>query len=465
MKVKSPVIRHHEQQRWWCFSTTISPIRCFFTTLSTLVAVQMLVLWHDASVSDVFPNIPFQQQHQQQEVSSSTSLLSLAIIVAGSTKRFLFNSTVHHVMKPKPKASGTTVVMDYYVWLTMNAGPGFRQSTTSITSSDSIQGDTTPRKGNYMNYLAYDPVLRPVFESSHRLEHVKTNLQKVMADTIHQVTATSSMSPSKKANLRMVQLLENPLEDGPIVEELRQKVQNDDNNKDESSSSSSSSLYDSFPMIDHRPQAKDRTRIGNHNMVRLFLAIESLWDGYVVKTELETNRRYDYILILRDDTYWISDFDLQRVINTNPAADAFVLSCNARQPGMLPPEINDHGILIKRSKADVVGKYLSSMVHADLNECHRSVRSFVGAERGCNSEMILKYILHKNNVTVQLVPQSVLPFERSVIVNHNPDNGESNNNKNNGDNSYEYCLHKFCQSIEQPLAIPADLRQCKDITI
>ena len=438
----------------------------------------MLVLWQDASVSDVFSNLPFQQQQQQQqqqESSSSPSSLSLAIIVAGSTKRFLFNSTVHHVMKPKN--SGTKpVVMDYYVWLTMNAGPGFRQSTTSTTSSDSSGGDTTPRKGNYMNHLSYDPVLRPIFESSQsdesgdssfqRLEHVRTNLQKVMADTIQQVTASPSTLPSKKANLRTVQLLENPLEDGPIVDELRRrKIQNDGNNNDKESSSS---IYDSFPMVDDRPQAKDRTRIGNHNMVRLFLAIESLWDGYVVKTESETNRRYDYILILRDDTYWIGDFDLQRVINTNPKADAYVLSCNARQPALLPPEINDHGILIKRSKAHVVGKYLSSMVHADLNECHRSVRSFVGAERGCNSEMILKYILHKNNVTVQLVPQSVLPFERSAIVNHNHDEGDNNNNNNskdNGDNGYEYCLHKFCQSREQPLQIPTDLRRCKDITI
>jgi hypothetical protein len=359
--------------------------------------------------------------------------------------------------------------VDYFVWLTVNAGPGFRQVQQQQTQQSAIAANANNKKGNYMNYLTYDPVIRPAFESTedHNIKNeqptIYTDLHRLMTSTIRQATKvmTSSNIDENKGvdstvNLRTLRVLMDPLEDGPVLDELRQRLQD---------ASSSSSLYDVFPMIDHRPHAKDRTRIGNKNMIRLFLAIETLWDEHVVKTEHELQQQYDYVLILRDDTYWIDDFDLERVIQTNPKADAYVLSCNARQPSMLPPELNDHGILIKRSTAHVVGKYLTSMVRSPsasskgymLDECHKSVQRYVGSDRGCNSEMILKYILQKNNVTVQLVPQSVMPFERSVIVKHHQDVGS--------DSHEEYCLHKYCQSLEEPLKLPPDLRHCKDIKL
>jgi hypothetical protein len=116
----------------------------------------------------------------------------------------------------------------------------------------------------------------------------------------------------------------------------------------------------------------------------------------------------------------------------------------------LPPEMNDHGVLIKRDKAAVLAKYVTTLVNTNLTKCHQSVQPWLGKERGCNSEMILKHVLKEHNIVVQLVPQSLLPFERSVVVQYN--SGKK-----------EYCYHKFCQSKEQPLALPPDKKKCKDI--
>jgi hypothetical protein len=206
-------------------------------------------------------------------------------------------------------------------------------------------------------------------------------------------------------------------------------------------------------MLDLRRTALERTANGNRNILTLFNNLEHLWDTKLVAMEHSIGRQYDYIMILRDDTLWLDDFDLNKLLAVNPAADAYVLSCDAREPAMLSPEMNDHAIVLKREKAAVVGRYFSSLLSADLEACHKSVKQTLGLvadNRGCNSEMILKWILQENNVTVQGVPQSLLPFERSVVV-------RSKGGKK------QTCFHKFCQSKEAPLEIPENIPMCKDI--
>merc|ERR1719476_222696 len=159
-----------------------------------------------------------------------------------------------------------------------------------------------------------------------------------------------------------------------------------------------------------------RNRNGNKNMIRLFLAQGKLWNEDVLAAEKKRGSPYDYALILRDDTMWLDDLNLEKIIATDPTADAYVLSCDARQPKLHPAEINDHGMLIRRDKADVIGAYMTSMVDFEMQKCHDSVRKYFGRKRGCNSEMILKYILKDHGIKVKLVPQSLLPFERSVVI-------------------------------------------------
>ena len=117
-------------------------------------------------------------------------------------------------------------------------------------------------------------------------------------------------------------------------------------------------------------------------------------------------------------------------------------------------KINDHGILVKRDKASVLGEYVSAMASLNLQKCHDSVVQWLGKERGCNSEMILKHVLESNQIKIQLVPQSLLPFERAVLIDGNSHSA--------GEKDF-YCYHKFCQSVDAPLQLPSTMQRCKDL--
>ncbi|KAG7354204.1 hypothetical protein IV203_003560 [Nitzschia inconspicua] len=400
-----------------------------------IVTLSQIIWWNrQTHILDLRYQTDVVQQRQQSFRPSKQKITmpSLAIVVAGSAQRLLFNSTVHHVIRPM----NNQYVVDYFAAITLQSGPAFRQAS------------------GYMGHLGYDPLLQPYLKNNNNnknnnsqttndVSHIQSTLQQVMSQAIASVSST--------AKLRTLRVLAQPMEDDPILDPLREKIKTNNNNNND--------MYRQFPMMDRRPQALERTHAGNRNMIRLFLLLESLWHD-VETAERIRGSRYDYILLVRDDTLWLDDFHIDRLLVHRPTPathhqkqppDAYILSCDARTPTMLPPEINDHGMLIRRDRAEVVGKYVTTLVQTDLQKCHRSVTQWLGKERGCNSEMILKHILKEHNIQVQLVPQSLLPFERAVVVEY-----KSGRN--------EYCFHKFCQSTEQPLTVPAGMKKCNDIT-
>ena len=342
--------------------------------------------------------------------------LSLAILVAGSVNRFLFDSFAQHVAN-----TNNNVLVDYFAILTLQSGKAFRADSGymgHLMGHDKLFDgidfglvDDSTKNGKAVNYI--------------------NTIRRAMMGAMR--SSVSSKSP-RTTSIKALRLLDQPIEDDPILDPIRK--------------------LDQWPMKDLRPKALERTKTGNQNILRLFLALESLWENEFLEYETARKDSYDYVLIVRDDTLWLDDFDLQKVIATDPTADAYVLSCDAREPKMLPPEINDHGILVKRSKAHIFGKYISSMVkEGNLQACHENsqVRELLGKERGCNSEMILRHIINQNNIKVKLVPQSLLPFQRSVRIEGN-----------NGGDGY-YCYHKFCQSVDAPLQLPPDIKKCKEL--
>lgn len=358
---------------------------------------------------------------------------SLAVLVAGSTDRFLFDSFVTHVVEPAAEAK-KKVEIDYFAILTLNSGPAFRQS-------EGYMGHLARRDKSFANVD---------FSRTKLVENtIQNQMLKIMSDLIGKSTTT---------NVRAFRLLEEPIEHDPILNRVLMREKK----------TSFEDLYEEFPMMDRRPHALERTKAGNKNMIGLFLALESLWKNEFLSYEaIEKKKDYDYVLIIRDDALWIQDFDLISVIESDPTADAYILSCDARKPKMSPREINDHGILIKRSKARIVGSYVTSIINSNVNSCHKSVQKNLHKHRGCNSEMILKYVLEKNDIKVKLVPQSLLPFERAVLIDPHRD-GKSNVDEDiDGDGEVDdndfYCYHEFCQSLDNPLSLPKDTRQCKDI--
>ena len=353
--------------------------------------------------------------------------LSMAVLVAGSTQRFLFDSFVKHVVQSSSTTSDP-VRIDYFAILSLQQGAAFRQGL------------------GYMAHLAgrdelFDGVLATT--ESSPVDTVQEKMLSIMKN------AVKSVSTKNFAAIQALRLLDEPIEDDPVLDIARKREQNRTKPTD---GDAEFDFFQQYPMMDLRQKALVRTAAGNKNIIRLFLSLESLWKNEFLTHEKQ--QRYDYVLILRDDTLWLDDFDLHKIIATDPTADAYILSCDARDPLMLPPEINDHGILVKREKADILGAYVTAMVNSDLHKCHASVEEWLGKDRGCNSEMILRFLLESNNVKVKLVPQSVFPFERSVLID----------GKSSGDDKNFYCLHKFCQSVDAPLEIPSNIESCKKLT-
>ena len=100
-----------------------------------------------------------------------------------------------------------------------------------------------------------------------------------------------------------MRLLEEPIENSAILEDVtireRKKWNNNANNNGNKDDNDLYDLYAHFPMKDYRPKAMVRTKAGNKNMIRLFLALESLYENEFLHYEKKekTTNYYDYEMI------------------------------------------------------------------------------------------------------------------------------------------------------------------------
>lgn len=336
--------------------------------------------------------------------STTNQASRVAILVGGSFQRFLLNSTLHHLLTPLVQKERYQV--DYFLLLTTSAAP------------PAYRADLP-----YMNHLKWDPIFGT--DEIPSQDKIGERIRSLVKDT--------------GATLGSLRLLEAPLNlnDDPRLEKKRAKARTDFPEED---------VDLRFPMKDLRPKAIKRTANGNRNMLNLFYGLQLLWED-LVKAEESLGIRYDYVMILRDDTLWLQDFSMNRILENK--ADAYVLSCDARVPPMLSHEINDHAIVVTREKAHVLGRYYTSLFDADLEACGEAVKEDMGKQRGCNSEMILKWILKQHSIRVQEVSQSLIPFQRSVNVLR--------------DGNVVPCFHKYCQSQEDPLVADPSIKACKTL--
>ena len=84
----------------------------------------------------------------------------------------------------------------------------------------------------------------------------------------------------------------------------------------------------------------------------------------------------------------------------------------------------------------------SKLFEMDAKGCMAQMSDKItkNGQRGCNSEMLLKFFLEKEGARVSTVGQGLVPFQRSV-------------NLLKPDGSRELCFHKFCQSEENTLLV------------
>ena len=210
--------------------------------------------------------------------------------------------------------------------------------------------------------------------------------------------------------------------------------------------------YFRFPTLDLRKRNRRKTAVSNRNLFKLYLGLQKLWEKHLITSEHYIGVHYDYVMMIREDARFLSDFNLEDLLAFNPDADAYILSCDIGESPPNAREYNDFAIVIKREKAIVIGKYFTELIKTQYSQCHKSVRDLVVPGTGCNSGMLFYWILQRNNITIQKVPQSLLPFERSMTLD-------------TSSGGIQVCIHKYCQSTESPMDIPSDMKRCSDLNI
>ena len=402
-------------------------------------------------------------------VTTSTSQqhggLRLAIVITGSFHRYLFQSSLRHFLRPLVQQGH---VVEYYVSLSMQKAPAFR--------SDQ----------KYMTWQVHDPIFDScIYEDKDHtivrdLRSRKTQIRQLVQEQLTQTGVHFRYLTFQDTYAGMDQHTK--------VQQHRQRARQSHPHDDPDVR---------FPVLDVRNDAvMQRNANANRNMLHLFYHLQHLYQQ-VVRYEMEYYK-YDYVFFVRDDAMWWHDFDLQSLLmpdrsstgttttNKNHSHDdvveLYIPSCDARVPSMHPMEINDHILILKSDRADVYGNYFDELFRPNLlDDCAQRLEDtfrygrvtrrntsetssldqvlplpplLPEPVRGCNSEMILRYILlERYQVTMQTVGQAKMPFERTVLVQHPVTN------------AVRPCFHYFCQSHVDPLIVPPGLTKCTEMNL
>ena len=364
----------------------------------------------------------------------------LAVLVAGTLLRYFLASTCERLIRPLV-LQGHTV--DYFLALSTAAHTPWR----SVAATD---------------HLTWDPVFG--FEPPAR-DHVKRTVEEFVSRA--------------GGTLRKFELRETvALDDDPRL--LRALNASMDWKRFGRTGTSlqrhaDADPFKNFPVHSHGSGAGTSRAVANRNFVRVYKAIEELWDA-AEAVETQEGWKYDYLLVLRDDAEWLADFHLEALLRSgshtrSDPADVYVLSCDERSPEMHPSEINDFAFVLRRAHAPLLGRFYSTAVLGGVpyscrvavgaNKLHQPLQ--VGQEtlgfglaaaavgdalhattpKGklipCASEEMMRWVLERAGVRIALVGQALLPFQRSAHL------------RLGGKTSA--CWQKFCQSAQQPLEL------------
>jgi len=327
---------------------------------------------------------------------SSAKEVRVAIVVAGTLRRYVLQSMVKNFIQPMVRHAPFFV--DYYASLTTAAAKSYRSNS------------------GYMDLAGADPIFRGSTDPS------------VVEDLIR--TKVSTWAQSAVGNVIIQDTID--IDSEPLLQAKREQAARDHPGQDPDQR---------FPSFDVRSgEIAQRTANANRNMLRMHLAVQNLWKS-VVTMEQEEGFEYDYVIFARDDSLWLEPFSLWPFIGQT-GTDVFVPSCDVRKTPMDAQEINDHIVISRRSAADTFGNYYSKLFEVDMEACMGRLSSKItqNGKRGCNSEMVLKWILDKDGTRVSTVGQGLVPFQRVV-------------NLRLPDGSRQHCFHKFCQSEANPLML------------
>ena len=344
----------------------------------------------------------------------------VAVLVAGSFHRYFLQSSAEKLVAPL-RRQGYSV--DYFMSLTTEVAKPYRAEL------------------GYTQHASWDPVF------SNGTSTDIPNDTRITA-TVHDVLVKGA-----GANLRYFSLSKQiDVEEDPRIRKLHHRASKQHPKED---------VDLRFPTLDMSSGARHAANaVANKNIIRLFMSMERLW-GSLLDAERADGEPFDFVLFLRDDTKWLADFDMNR-LRAQGTADVYLLSCDARVPTLSPDEINDHGLVVHRKVAETFGLYLTRLLESDIEACKNRMhkpswekvlpkfaRDAVG-ERGCNSEMLLKWQIDLAKLQVLKVGQRLIPFQRSMHLNLN--------------GKVVDCFHKYCKSFQDDLG-DSGFQRCSAIKI
>ncbi|GAX23943.1 hypothetical protein FisN_20Hu151 [Fistulifera solaris] len=307
--------------------------------------------------------------------------LKVAVVIAGKYERFVFNSTMHHLLAPLVRQSHA---VDFFLSLTVGTTPTHRFPGTFLP--DVLLENKTGKV-----------------------------LEQVIAEQVHRTGAfLRTLRVSKPLDLATQ----------PLIREKWQQLEQKYPGQDPLAL---------FPVLDVRnDDARKRNAVGNQNLLRLYRAIEDLWES-LIEQERVSGSQYDYVMFWRDDALWIRDLYLNGIIARY--GDVFLPSCDKRDPPLHPLEVNDHGLITRRAVAEVFGRYFSGFFQFDVDACVANLANDFTEELkgGCSAEMMLKWTADTHNITITKLGQRHMPFQRFARVQ-----------MMNG--SITECFYEYCQS-------------------
>ena len=341
-----------------------------------------------------------------------TTGLRVAIIVAGMLQRLMFASTMQYLIKPMTTSKIPRVSVDYFASLSTGSAKAYRSAS------------------GYADHLQRDPVIQ-----DSNLDDAADIEEYIRREIIENLASVGALTFPEIVDI----------DSEPILSERRRKAIEEHPFEDPDTR---------FPLFDIRnSDVAFRTANANRNLLRMHFAIKSLWEK-ALRLEREEGFKYDYVIFLRDDSLWLKEFNIQYIESLE--GDIFVPTCDARDPAMEPSEINDHILIARRHVADIFGNYYNTMFNIDMKACMARLPEKIQQEkkRGCNSEMVLKWLVDKKEIAVTRLGQKDVPFQRSANVR-----------LKNGTNLQ--CFHKFCQSRKRPLEFSGTMQKihtCKSIS-
>lgn len=358
----------------------------------------------------------------------------VAIVVAGSLERFQLNASVHHLLRPLTQQGHA---VDYYLSLTTSFSKTNRR-TTSAQYTDRVHWDAVFSNGTLLQDAPTEAQTNNILRHAI-LQHGGRLRQAILRDFVS-IDGDEMLREHRRQALQ-----KHPKEDPDMR----------------------------FPSVDVRnDKVEKRTAAANRSLLRHMLATYELWKA-LLQVEATLEFQYDYVMFLRDDTLWIRDFDLNKLLNdaaiswaaktkddynnkknASTQIDVYALACDARDPPLDATEMNDYGLMVHRSQAQVFGTYYLELFRTDLKACAARLPRLLSkdGQRGCNAEMILKWIVvDQKKLKVYKVGQQDMPFQRglTVILKDGVTLGQ--------------CLHQTCQSRKNQLNDTA-WSKCQEMT-